>query len=287
MKKKIEIDDILRSKTLLGTFIKNKIKNYIPPTREGTPKGKAIGFPLNKVKASLFFLTRLTLKEIAGNAGVSYGVLRKWTTEEKFINLVHKHCSEFVSLNVKNNEDRVIKQINLEKQHLKKSFKEIAKEPRSVLNLDEYKDIGLYSDFLLKEIAKAMINICKWMNNPAAQVKKGFDVLTIMGRAHQADYVLMLIKEVATTPRSQRNYAVFNMIPTATWQPSKAETATIRIGGLRYIETLLTQPHLANKDRKLAITLISNIRRGLEMECLKEVERIAGKMGYKIEKIKK
>jgi hypothetical protein len=291
MKKEIKMNNILNSNTLLGTFIKNKIKNYTPPTREGTPKGKAIGFPLNKFKASLFFLTRLTLKEIAGNAGVSYGLLRKWTTEKKFIILVHKHCSEFVSLNVKNNGDRVIKQDNLEKKHLKKSLKEFAKEPQSVLNLDEYKDIGLYSDFLLKEIAKTMASICMRMDNPAAEVKKGFDMLTIMKRAYQADYVLMLIKEVADTPSSQRNYAVFNMAPKATWQPSKVETATIRIGGLKHVETLLTQSHLTNKDRKLAITLISNIRRGLEQGkenvLLKKAKHIAKELGYKIEKIKK
>lgn len=283
MKKEIKMNNILNSNTLLGSFIKNKIKNYTPPTREGTPKGKAIGFPLNKFKASLFFLTRLSLKEIASSAGVSYGVLRIWTTEEKFKKLINKHYSEFVSLNIEHNEERARKKNNLHKKHFKKSIKEFAKTSEPVLGLDEYKDIGLYSNLLLKNIADVMINICKSFDSLETAGRQGFDVVDIMERAYQADYVLMLIKDVADTPTSQRNYTVFNTIPKSSCQISETEFLTALTSSLKCAEILLAKNRLTNKDRKIAISLVSLVRRKLKQDETKELFK-ASELGYKLKK---
>jgi hypothetical protein len=88
---------------LLPNFIHSKLQHYLEPTKKGTPKGEAVGFSLTKYQATLFalrdnVLDAEDLKAQAEELGISYGVLRKWRSEQKFKDQVAKHEEEFVAL---------------------------------------------------------------------------------------------------------------------------------------------------------------------------------------------
>lgn len=70
--------------TLLSEFINRKFLAYQEPQRKGTQRGEPIGLSLNKYHAALLMLYDIKLKDIAKQIRVSYGLLRKWRTEERF-----------------------------------------------------------------------------------------------------------------------------------------------------------------------------------------------------------
>lgn len=82
-------------KTVLHDFIDSKVNEYVEPSRQGTPKGDPIGFSRKKYIATLGMLTNQKLKDLAKSIGVSYGLLRKWTTEQDFKDMVARHYGEF------------------------------------------------------------------------------------------------------------------------------------------------------------------------------------------------
>ena len=88
----------VESKGLLLQFIKEKEKNYLEPTRKGTPRGEIIGFSLRKYKATLLMLTSMNLMQLSKRLGVSYGLLRKWRTEPLFKKQIEDHIREFVPI---------------------------------------------------------------------------------------------------------------------------------------------------------------------------------------------
>jgi len=69
----------------LFNFIDEKVSDYIEPTREGTPRGEPIGLSAQKYMAVLvsLFNTR-SVKRKAELSKISYGLLRKWRTEDQF-----------------------------------------------------------------------------------------------------------------------------------------------------------------------------------------------------------
>jgi len=73
--------------TLLEKFLNEKLKNYMEPQRKGTPKGEPIGFSKQKYQATLLLMADMKQKDIAELIGVSYGLLRRWRTEKKFIEM--------------------------------------------------------------------------------------------------------------------------------------------------------------------------------------------------------
>lgn len=91
------MDDKKKAKTLLFEFIEEKYKKYSEPTREGTPRGETIGFSRKKYFATLLMMYNLKLKDIAKEAEVSYGLIRKWTTEKAFKDMVFDHYTEFTT----------------------------------------------------------------------------------------------------------------------------------------------------------------------------------------------
>ena len=86
------------SSSLLEVFISARTKHYDPPERKGKKRGEAIGIPLHKYKASLLYLTVDGQKGIAKGAKVSYGLLRKWKTEQEFRNLIKEHKKDFIEV---------------------------------------------------------------------------------------------------------------------------------------------------------------------------------------------
>jgi hypothetical protein len=81
----------------LVAYIVRKAQRYIEPQRRGTPRGDSIGFSSAKYRAALLTMTRLSLRDAARAAGVSYGVLAKWKTEDDFMKVVDAHIWEFMT----------------------------------------------------------------------------------------------------------------------------------------------------------------------------------------------
>lgn len=77
--------------TYLQNFINKKMRAYNPPAskREG-------GLFSQKYKATLIFLTNKLQEDIAREVGVSYGLIRKWRTEDKFWQTINEHYKEFL-----------------------------------------------------------------------------------------------------------------------------------------------------------------------------------------------
>jgi hypothetical protein len=81
--------------TFLEKFINEKLNSYVEPQRKGTPRGEPIGFSKQKYQATLLLMFDMKQQDIAELIGVSYGLLRRWRTEKKFLELTEKHCNEF------------------------------------------------------------------------------------------------------------------------------------------------------------------------------------------------
>lgn len=71
---------------------KDSVKYYVEPQRAGTPKGEAIGFSSEKLRAAYFMALYpcLRLKEIADLAEVKPNVLRVWKIQESFLEALKK-----------------------------------------------------------------------------------------------------------------------------------------------------------------------------------------------------
>src|SRR5262249_46605607 len=89
------------SEKLLTRFIDDKLSTYVEPSKKGTPKGERVGFSRTKYRATLYALrgrvldTTEDLIAQAKELKVSYGLLRKWRSEQDFKNLVSQHEKEF------------------------------------------------------------------------------------------------------------------------------------------------------------------------------------------------
>ncbi len=81
--------------TLLTRFIDCKVKIYKEPQRKGTPRGESVGFSKKKYIASLFLITKLDLQSLAESLDISYGLLRKWRTEDAFKKTIEQHAIDF------------------------------------------------------------------------------------------------------------------------------------------------------------------------------------------------
>lgn len=102
MGREIEKSQKLTQGSVLFDFITRKIREYREPQRKGTPRGDKIGFPWNKHIMSLWVgLTNDKLvtiaKNVGVNIGVSYGLLKKWNSEEDFKLQADRYAQEFVS----------------------------------------------------------------------------------------------------------------------------------------------------------------------------------------------
>jgi hypothetical protein len=84
--------------TFLEKFINEKLNNYVEPQRKGTPRGEPIGFSKQKYQATLLLMADMKQQDIAELIGVSYGLLRRWRTEKKFLEMTKKHCNEYLEM---------------------------------------------------------------------------------------------------------------------------------------------------------------------------------------------
>ncbi len=146
--------------TLLESFIIQKANSHNPPVREGKRKGDPIGFPLNKHVSSLLFIRFTILREVAKDAKVSYGLLRKWSAEPKFKLSTEEHRQEFVQYYLKHFESRIEKRTRfITDKFLKRSIGEIAIKAFPIPCIDEYVDIPQYNNSVLLDIYNAVYKI--------------------------------------------------------------------------------------------------------------------------------
>lgn len=87
-----------RAEGLLSRFMDDRLKNYVAPSRKGVPRGEPIGFSEAKHKGVLLSLTSIDLDKQAEMLGVSYGLLRKWRSENRFFGEVERYATEFAGI---------------------------------------------------------------------------------------------------------------------------------------------------------------------------------------------
>ena len=145
------------TKTLLRQFIKEKGRNYVVPSREGTPRGEPIGFSSDKYFASLYGLTNAKQKEIVQNLETSHGVLRKWHTEKPFKELIDRHCREFAGVFLANIRDRIKRRQDATDSFLTQSLQKIASSAIPSFDNKEISDADIYSRRLISFIDKAIM----------------------------------------------------------------------------------------------------------------------------------
>jgi len=133
--------------TLLVRYFQQEIANYSEPERKGTPKGYSIGMSKEKYIACLFMMTNLLQKDIASKLGISFGVLRVWSTEQVCKDLTEKNCSVFAEIVMKYFE----LEIDAFYEEGKKRF--ILGEEPLMPSFAAVGDFNIYGNVLLKKIA--------------------------------------------------------------------------------------------------------------------------------------
>ena len=82
----------------LGKWIQQQLDTYKERPRRGVPKGQSYGIPRHKYHVALLHLARtktFDLRAIARQAGVSYSLLLKWRTEDRFRGLIRTAIRQY------------------------------------------------------------------------------------------------------------------------------------------------------------------------------------------------
>ena len=83
---------------LLTGFINKRHHQYEEPERKGTPRGEPIGYSQVKFLATLLVMTSMNKKEIADYLGISFTLMRKWSSEKPFKAMVERNINDFISV---------------------------------------------------------------------------------------------------------------------------------------------------------------------------------------------
>jgi hypothetical protein len=126
------------------------------PSRRGASRGEPLGFSKKKYIATLYFLTAEKQISIAMEQGLSYGLLRKWKTEEPFKTLVRKHCQEFADAFIEHVLERYEKKRRWHKENPDVRLTENVNRTPGQSD-DAFRDSGDYSPDLQAEILRAVV----------------------------------------------------------------------------------------------------------------------------------
>lgn len=176
---------------LLFDYLDKKVKQYVEPTREGTPRGEAIGLSATKYLATILALTNHPQKTIATELKISHGLLRKWHTEDQFKEMVDKHCREFSELLIKHLHDKINEHMNLFEDFFKKSYQDIAQESPPSMDFSGLTDSISYSDKLYLCILAALekaISLTDDLNFKMAIVRAVDDIGLYRGEKKSPEY---------------------------------------------------------------------------------------------------
>ncbi len=147
--------------SLLESFVERKAKAYAEPSRKGTVKGSPIGFSRKKFLATLYMLTADKQITKAMELGISYGLLRKWNTEEPFREMVTKNCKEFADVFVEHLLARHDERGDTPGQSPED-------DPAEARTRSPLRDSGDYSPQLLAEILKSVVDFAETAEKEAA-----------------------------------------------------------------------------------------------------------------------
>ena len=92
-----KVDEIID----LRAWIQKRVREYKEPARAGLSRGEELPIPKHKYHAALLMLLHgskayPSLYQISKEAGCKYGLIGKWRTERKFVDLTKKAAEEFL-----------------------------------------------------------------------------------------------------------------------------------------------------------------------------------------------
>lgn len=140
--------------SVMDAFMIRKARAYKEPQRKGIPRGRPMGFSTPKFRAAVYCLKSTHLREIASAVPVSYGLLRKWRTERRFLSLMATLSTEFVDQAVMGHlKRRAEVQMGLDDAYSAKTISDMAETPPPQLGWAEFRDVSFYSEGLLGRLA--------------------------------------------------------------------------------------------------------------------------------------
>jgi hypothetical protein len=158
--------NVIHRPRFFSDFLREKARNYVAPTRSGTPRGEAVGLFNQKYAATLLALTSEDVKKQAQILGVSYGVLRKWRTESPFIKQVNAHAREFIEKFFNHIKDRVARSDEETASFLALPLEKLANtQIVGRQSYAEFDDGKLYSDWLMDDLFKRYVKMKRPLNN--------------------------------------------------------------------------------------------------------------------------
>jgi hypothetical protein len=150
----------------MDAFAIQKTRSYQGPQRKGTVRGRLKAFSTPKFSAAVYCLKRTPLREIASAVPVSYGLLRKWRTEERFLSLLSTLSTEFVDQVVlRHLRRRAEVQLGLDTAYTDRTIAEIAETPPPRLGWRDFRDLSLYSHDVLGLLAERLHKIHQGLMN--------------------------------------------------------------------------------------------------------------------------
>jgi hypothetical protein len=214
-----------------------------------------MGFSAPKFRAAVYCLKSTPLREIASAVPVSYGLLRKWRTEERFLSLMVTLSTEFVDQAVMRQlRKRAEVQMGLDDAYSVKTITDIARTPPPQLGWTEFRDLSFYSEELLSLLAdKVRKTHTDLMKGTEQRLDgEGFNRRRDdLYQALQCEGLLALVKtHVPTLKKDPRNDE--NPVPSCGEARRDAEYD-------RSLAMLVERP-LAQGERKRMITVLHRLR---------------------------
>jgi hypothetical protein len=169
MLKKIKIDLNKKTKhfSLLDSFICRRFNAYKEPQRKGVPKGEKIGVSPKKYLAALLSLKNLKQKYIAEIANSTHNSVRKWNTEDDFLDLTDNFKTEYAEYVIKHLKKRSKRQLELRDEYFALSPLEMIDTPPTLLSLSEFYDLNQYEFWTLVRTFHKLIKVMEDLGKKA------------------------------------------------------------------------------------------------------------------------
>ena len=250
-----ETEGSTRRPSVMDAFMIQKARAYREPQRQGIPRGWPMRFSTPKFRAAVCCLKCTHLREIASAVPVSYGLLRKWRTETRFLSLMATLSTEFVDQAVMGHlKRRVEVQMGLDDAYSAKTITDIAETPPPRLGWTEFSDVRFYSEGLLGRLADKLRKTRADLMRGTEQ-RSDMDVFNrrrdALYQALQCEGLLALVKTHVPTltkdPRSDVN-------------PARSCGEAQRDAEYERSLTMLVEGPLGQDERKRIIAVLHRLR---------------------------
>jgi len=253
----------MTSQGFLADFITNKTATYVEPKRKGTARGERIGFSLPKYKASLLCaLTSATQEGIARALGVSYGLIRKWHTEQDFKEDMHRHMGEFRTYILERLHQKT-KEHRSHYEHLtKKSLKKLSKTKITIPPY-QFTDAPLYgrlADIAIYHVLKEVMEQIDGRYPPFALVVYGF----LSALKPYRERALPSANWLRKKPFTHQQIEEFNVLRS---RDNLEQVISLCLSVIaEYTVSVLANPKAVDDERKLAVMYQAMLRKEFERE---------------------